>query len=95
MTPNLDEWNNAKDGLVLMVKELGFPEEFGMSIAKNLGSPKAIRRMTSYLMYERPKDMCIIIDEMLAIRLEIDSWRKKKEGQEAVSRYNEILRYGL
>ena len=42
-------------------------------IAKHLGSPKAISRMVSYLRYVRPKTAELIVDEMLAIRSEIDT----------------------
>ena len=37
----------------------------------------------------------LVVDEMLAIRSEIDAWREKKASQEANARYNEILYYGL
>ncbi|MCR5368621.1 MULTISPECIES: hypothetical protein [Eubacterium] len=35
------------------------------------------------------------MDEMLAIRAEIESWKAKKESIEANGRYNEILNEGL
>jgi len=89
------EWAAAKDDLVAALLNLGFPEEFGLNIAKGLGSPKAIRRMTSYVIRARPKSPEAIADEMIAIRIEIDAWKRKKEGEEANSKYNEILRYGL
>ena len=89
------EWNEAKDELVRTITDLGFPEEFGLEIAKGLGAPKAIRRMTSYLRNARPKDPETVVDEMLAIRSEIDSWREKKRSEEANAKYNELLRYGL
>ena len=37
----------------------------------------------------------MVVDEMLAIRSEIDAWREKKASEEANARYNEILNYGL
>jgi len=74
---------------------LGFPGKFGEMIANQLGSPKAIDRMAAYLDYEKPDDIQIIVDEMLAIRSEIDAWREKKASEEANARYNEILNYGL
>ena len=89
------EWATAKDGLVVTMIDLGFPEEFGTEIAKGLGSPQAIRRMRYYLKKARPDSPETIVDEMIAIRIEIDAWKRKKEGEEANSRYNEILRYGL
>ena len=41
MTDNQREWNRARDELVREIKTLGFPEELGSQIAKQLGSPKA------------------------------------------------------
>ena len=35
------------------------------------------------------------MDEMLAIRSEIDVWKEKKASEEANARYNEMLYYGL
>ena len=89
------EWIRAKDALVREMSELGFPEELGEMIARHLGSPKAIRRMTAYLEYEKPKKAEVVVDEMLAIRSEIDLWKEKKAAEEANARYNEMLYYGL
>ena len=88
-------WAESRDRLVLAVISLGFPPEFGVMIAKYLGSPRAIDRMTAYLDYEKPKEIHLVVDEMLAIRSEIDAWKEKKASQEANARYNEILYYGL
>lgn len=90
-----NEWVQARDSLVMMVIDLGFPEELGHHMARMLGSPKAIRRMTKYLEYERPKDIETAVDEMLAICSEIDSWKEKKESEEANAACNEVIRYGL
>ena len=32
-----------------------------------------------------------VVDEMLAIRAEIENWRSRKESQEANAKYNEML----
>lgn len=88
-------WARSRDNLVSSIRALGFPGEFGELIAKQLGSPKAIDRMAAYLDYEKPKDIQIIVDEMLAIQSELDAWREKKASEEANARYNEILNYGL
>ena len=87
------EWVRARDELVSSVVGLGFPQELGNEIAKNLGSPKAMRRMTAYLGYVKPKKVEIIVDEMLAIMSEIEPWREKKTSQEANARYNEFMYY--
>ena len=42
------EWVRSKDQLVSAVRNLGFPEELGEQIAKQLGSPKAMERMMCY-----------------------------------------------
>ena len=95
MTDNQREWTRAKEQLVSAVKQLGFPEELGEQIAKQLGSPKAMNRMLSYLYNVKPRSAELIVDEMLAICSDIDRWKDKKASEEANARYNEILYYGL
>lgn len=95
MTEHQREWAIAKDELLHELKGLGFPEELGDAIAKQLGSPKAIRRMTAYLYNVRPKSVELVVDEMLAIRSEIDAWKEKKASEKANAKYNYILNYGL
>ena len=90
-----EEWKNSRNGLVSALKSLGFPEELGDVIAKYLGAPRAIDRMTAYLWNEKPRTTEIVVDEMLAIRTEIDAWRERKAAREANARYNELLWYGL
>ena len=89
------EWLESRDALVAAIKQLGFPEELGNEIAKQLGSPKAMRRMQAYLYNVRPDSAELIVDEMLAILTDIDAWRTKKESLEANAAYNEMLYYGL
>lgn len=95
MTKEQRLWARTRDDLVRTIESLGFPAELGDMIAKHLGSPKAIERMTAYLYYEKPKSEELIVDEMLAIRSEIDAWREKKASEEANARYNEMQYYGL
>ena len=45
---NHDQWIRSRDDLIRALISLGFPEELGHAIAKHLGSPKAIDRMTAY-----------------------------------------------
>lgn len=87
-------WNQARDTLIAAITDLGFPAELGDVIAKHLGSPKAIWRMTAYLHYTKPGRAEEIVDEMLAIRSEIDAWREKKNSQHASGTINAMLRYG-
>ena len=88
-------WEQSRDALVSIIVSLGFPAELGEMIARHLGSPKAIDRMTAYLQYERPEDDRIIVDEMRAISDEIEAWREKKESRESNAAYNELLYHGL
>ena len=83
MTPNQEIWARARDRLASAVSSRGYPEEFAGLLAGQLGSPKAIDRLTSYLFHARPDSLEMIVDEMLAIREEIDAWRDKKEAREA------------
>ena len=89
------EWSAAKDRLVRTVVQLGFREDLGEAIARNLGSPKAMERMISYLTNVKPHSEELLVDEMLAICSEIDAWREKKASEQANARYNEILNYGF
>ena len=95
MITNQRIWTRTKDELVRSVERLGFPAELGEAVAKHLGRPKAMGRMISYLDYVKPKSEELIVDEMLAIRSEIDVWKEKKASEEANARYNEMLYYGL
>ena len=90
-----DVWSKSREELVYTVTGLGFPAELGEAMAKQLGSPKAIDRMTAYLNYEKPTNVNMVVDEMLAICSEIDAWREKKAGIESNVKYNELLNYGL
>ena len=87
MISNRVIWARTRDELVRTIEELGFPAE--------LGSPKAMERMIAYLNNVKPRSEELVVDEMLAIRSEIDAWREKKASQQANARYNEILYYGL
>ena len=95
MDSNQKIWARTRDDLVRAIENLGFPAELGEAAARHLGSPKAMERMISYLSYVKPRSEELIVDEMLAIRSEIDAWREKKASEEANVRYNEMLYYGL
>ena len=95
MTDNRMEWARKRDELVDAVKRLGFPRELGEQVAKQLGSPKAMDRMLAYLYNVKPRTAELIVDEMLAICSDVDSWHNKKAAEEANAKYNEILNYGL
>lgn len=89
------EWSRARDELVDAIRFLGFPEELGNDIAKELGSPRAMTRMCVYLYQVKPRSVELVVDEMLSIRSEIDAWREKKAAQEANAAYNAMLYRGF
>ena len=89
------EWAEYRDRLVSAVKELGFPEELGVQIARQLGSPKAMDRMIGYLYAVKPRKVEMVVDEMLAICSDIDRWHEKKESEKANASYNRLLMDGF
>ena len=95
MSRESEEWLKARDELTESIVKLGFPKELGYEVAKNLGSPKAMYRMNSYLYNVKPDKAELIVDEMLAIKSEIEAWKEKKISEEANVMYNEVLNYGF
>ena len=93
MTPNQLLWSRARDDLVAAVTALGYSAELGELMARELGSPKAIDRMAAYVRLAKPGSEEMLVDEMLAIRGEIEAWRERKASQEAQARYNARLYY--
>ena len=85
------EWSMAKSDLCREILSLGFPREFGDLLAKELGSPRAVGRMTTYLRSAKPYSVEMIVDEMLAISAEVQTWRERKESQEAQASYTAYL----
>ena len=90
-----ESWKEAYRELIDTLVRMGYPEEFGRAIAKNLGSEKTMRRMTAYLHHAKPRSAEEIADEMLAIMSDRERWIKKKEAEQANAKYNELLYYGL
>ena len=91
MTPNQHLWAQARDRLVAAVTGSGYSAELAELMARELGSPKAIDRMTSYIRQAKPKSVEMIVEEMLAISAEIEAWRAKKESEEAQWGYTRWL----
>ena len=85
------EWTEAKKRLIQAVSFLGFPQEFGQVMARQLGSPEAIDRITSYVYQAKSGTEEMLVDGMLAICAEISTWREKKAGREAQEKYNAYL----
>ena len=67
MTPNQYLWAQARDRLAAAVTGIGFPAELAELMARQLGSPKAIDRMVSYIRQAHPRTEEMLVDEMLAI----------------------------
>lgn len=88
---NKVHWLRARDELISALTGLGYPEELGDAIARHIGYPKGIERMVSYLKQVRPGKVELVVDEMISIRSEIDSWQEKKASQRANAAYNELL----
>ena len=95
MTEDQKKWVIAKGRMMNAMKGLGFPEALGEELVKNLGSSKAMDRMTSYLNNVKPRKAELVVDEMLAICSDIERWRDKKESERANAKYNEVLYFGL
>ena len=95
MTPNQKAWSQSRDQLVLAVTELGFCADLAELMAKQLGSPRAIDRMTSYVRQAHPNSEEMLVDEMLAICSEIDAWRDRKASLDAQAKYTAMRYYGL
>ena len=93
MTPNQILWSRSRDNLVTAVTNLGFSPELADLLARELGSPKAIDRMASYVRQAKPRNEEMLVDEMLAIKAEIEAWRERKEAMGAQARYNARLYY--
>ena len=85
------EWSMAKGDLCREILSLGFPREFGDLLAKELGSPRAMGRMAAYLRSAKPHSVEMIVDEMLAISAEAQTWRERKESQKAQAAYSAYL----
>ena len=90
-----ESWKMAYRELIESIVRMGYPEEFGKVIAKNLGSEKTMRRMTAYLHSAKPRSAEEIADEMLAIMSDRERWIRKKEAEQANAKYNEMLYYGF
>lgn len=88
MTPQQFLFSQARDRLIQAVTACGFPAELGELCARQIGSPKGIDRLTSYIYNVRPKSEELLVDEMLAIAEQINTWREKKASEEAQWRYN-------
>lgn len=79
---------DARERLVRAVESYGFPAELATLCARQIGSPKGIDRLTSYVYNVCPRSEEMLVDEMLAIADQLRTWREKKESEEAQWRYS-------
>ena len=87
MTEQQAVFSQARERLVKAVTACGFPAELGELCARQIGSPKGIDRLTSYVRNVRPRSEEMLVDEMLAIDSQIRRWREKKVSEEAQWKY--------
>lgn len=81
--------------LVDVIIAMGYPESFGIEIARILRTEKMMTRMIQYLRGARPTSAEEIADEALAIAEMRDRWVQKKKSEYYNKKYNAILNDGL
>ena len=86
-----ETWREAYGELLRTAVSWGLPEEVAKVLARNLGSERAMRRMTSYIHNGHPRSVEDIADELLAIMEDCARWRDKKQTEESNARYNAWL----
>ena len=79
MTSYQREWCEARDNLRKAVTFLGYPSDLADLLSRELGSPRGIDRLTSYIHHAKPRSLEMIVDEMLAIKGQIETRREKSE----------------
>ena len=85
------EKTNVKYKLIDILVRMGFTAELGEAIADNLRTEKPMNRMIGYLLSAQPRTEEDIVDEMLAIMSDRDTWIRKKEAEFYNQKYNEYL----
>ena len=80
-----------KRELIDILIRMGFSAELGEAIAANLRTEKPMNRMIGYLLSAQPRTEENIVDEMLAIMSDRDTWIRKKEAEFYNQKYNEYL----
>lgn len=77
--------------LICAVVELGYPQEFGALLARELGGPWSMTRMTEYLRGTRPQSLELIADELVSILDQRKALSDKIESERANAGWNEFL----
>lgn len=73
MTPNERALAHSRDRLAAAVKTIGLHREMADLLVKQLKTPKAINRMTTYIYRAHPDSMEMLVDEMHVICAEMKS----------------------
>lgn len=89
------EREESRKRLIKAVQRLGYPVELGELIANDLGTPKTMNRMISYLHQGKPARAEEIVDEMLAIEADRDAWVRKKKAEYYNRKHNEAMALGV
>ena len=79
MTDYHREWAEARDRLRTAVSALGYPSDLADLLSRELGSPRGIDRLTSYIYQAKPRSLETLVDEMLAIKGQIETRQEKSE----------------
>jgi len=81
-----DERELAYRALVRATRGLGLPQEFAYVMSGELKSAKAMRQMTTYLMSARPGSIEEVVDEMLAIVQNRNTWIEHQMREQSNAR---------
>ena len=77
--------------LMQAMEDLGFPEEFGEVLVRELGGPWSLRRMTEYLRSARPTRFEAVADELVVILEERARIVDKMRTEDANAGWNAFL----
>ena len=91
----MNEAERQSQKLIQILVRYGYPASFGMTIAKELHTEKALNRMISYLLQGKPGSAEEIADELVAIEDDRQRWIRKKTAEYANQKYNELLANGI
>lgn len=86
-----DEWGAARDELVGACRLAGLPDEFGLALARYLGSPAMMGRMSAYLRGVRPRSLEEAADEAVSLVDERERWAREERSAEATAAYTAWL----
>lgn len=86
-----DEWATARDELVDACRAVGMPAEFGLALARYLGSPASMGRMSAYLLGVRPRSLEEAADEAVSLEEERERWAREERSGQAAAAYTAWL----